>query len=59
MSAFLHQQAESVAGHLARHLKGEVRFDLPTRRLFATDASIYQMLPLGVVLPRDADDVAA
>ncbi len=44
---------------LTRSIGGEVRFDDFSRVLYSTDASIYQMKPLGVVLPRDADDVAA
>src|SRR4029079_18035237 len=36
-----------------------VRFDPMSRALYATDASIYQVEPLGVVLPRDERDVAA
>lgn len=40
-------------------LEGEVRFDLPTRGRYATDASIYQILPEGVVLPRTPADIAA
>src|SRR5690606_19824978 len=38
---------------------GEVRFDDKSRLLYSTDASLYQILPLGVVLPRDEDDVEA
>jgi FAD/FMN-containing dehydrogenase/Fe-S oxidoreductase len=37
----------------------EVRTDLATRILYSTDASIYQMMPLAVVLPRSYDDVFA
>ena len=44
---------------LQRRLQGEVRFDQYSRVLYSTDASIYQMEPLGVVLPRNAEDVAA
>src|SRR5688500_13331439 len=44
---------------LARAMEGEVRFDAFTRGRYATDASIYQIMPLGVVLPKSADDVAA
>jgi FAD/FMN-containing dehydrogenase/Fe-S oxidoreductase len=44
---------------LARALKGEVRFDAFTRGRYATDASIYQILPLGVAFPKDADDLEA
>ena len=37
----------------------EVHFDRLTRLLYSTDASIYQMIPIGVAFPRDADEVAA
>jgi len=43
-------------------LKGamlDVHFDLVTRLLYSTDASIYQMMPVGVAMPRNAGDVAA
>src|SRR5205807_132330 len=43
--------------HLRKHVRGEVRFDDLTRRLYSTDASIYQVTPLGVVIPRTADDL--
>jgi FAD/FMN-containing dehydrogenase/Fe-S oxidoreductase len=38
---------------------GEVRFDAYSRHLFSRDASMYAIEPIGVVFPRDADDVAA
>ena len=45
-------------GHrLRREVRGEVRLDPHGRGLYATDASIYQVFPLGVVVPRDAADV--
>ena len=44
---------------LEKHLDGEVRFDTFSRMLYSTDASIYQIEPLGVVIPRHADDVEA
>jgi len=40
-------------------VKGDVRFDRFSRVLYSTDASIYQILPVGVVIPRDEDDIAA
>jgi FAD/FMN-containing dehydrogenase/Fe-S oxidoreductase len=46
------QQAIAAAGC-------EVRFDRLTRRLFATDASIYQIEPLGVAFPRTPVQAAA
>ena len=44
---------------LRSEVEGPVRFDALTRGLYATDASIYQIAPLGVVLPRSLDDVDA
>ena len=44
---------------LRRRVGGEVRFDAVTRSLYSTDASIYEIEPIGVVLPRDSDDVQA
>ena len=44
---------------LAGAVRGAIRFDAFTRGRYATDASIYQIVPAGVVLPRDAEDVAA
>jgi len=40
-------------------IRGDVRFDAGSRLLYSTDASMYQMEPVGVVIPRDADDVRA
>jgi len=42
---------------LAPVLEGEVRFDAASRALYSTDASVYQITPLGVVVPRSVDDV--
>jgi len=44
---------------LRRVIKGDVRFDTGSRLLYSTDASMYQVEPVGVVIPRDADDVQA
>jgi FAD/FMN-containing dehydrogenase/Fe-S oxidoreductase len=48
-----------LARELARVVEGEVRFDDYTRLLYATDASMYQVEPIGVVFPRSAADVHA
>lgn len=40
-------------------VKGEVRFDAGSRALYATDASNYRQPPIGVVVPRDRDDIIA
>jgi len=50
--------ADLVAG-LRDRVAGEVRFDEFTRSLYATDASAYEVTPVGVVVPRDTSDVAA
>jgi FAD/FMN-containing dehydrogenase len=42
---------------LASQMQGEVRFDALTRALYATDASVYQIYPLGVVLPKSRADI--
>ncbi|MDR5856024.1 FAD-binding and (Fe-S)-binding domain-containing protein [Caballeronia sp. LZ062] len=42
---------------LQRELKGDVLFDRASRGRYATDASIYQIMPVGVVVPRDQDDL--
>src|SRR6185437_14393562 len=42
---------------LRKRVRGEVRFTDGDRALYSTDASNYRQLPIGVVLPRDADDV--
>jgi hypothetical protein len=49
----------ALAAALTGRLRGDVRFDSGSRALYATDASNYRQLPLGVVIPRDIDDVVA
>ena len=52
--------ADSVAGFrrdLDRAFSGETRFDSASRGRYATDASIYQIMPKGVVIPKTKDDV--
>ena len=44
---------------LRRIVRGDVRFDPTSRLLYSTDASMYQVEPIGVVIPRDAEDVQA
>src|SRR5512143_52220 len=44
---------------LNRSLRGSLRTDRASRILYSTDASIYQVEPLGVVIPRDQDDLQA
>jgi FAD/FMN-containing dehydrogenase/Fe-S oxidoreductase len=51
-----HPELES---RLKAKLRGDVLFDAGSRALYATDASNYRQLPVGVILPRDATDVEA
>lgn len=49
----------ALCGRLRAAVSGEVMGDDATRARYATDASIYQMIPEAVVTPRDEDDVQA
>jgi len=51
--------AAGLAEALRSNIRGEVRFDRGTRALYSTDGSNYRQIPIGVVLPRDDDDVLA
>ena len=67
MSASITQASggETLAGDsglarlLSREIRGEVLFDRASRGRYSTDASIYQVEPLGVIVPETIDDVAA
>lgn len=50
-------RTESVERDLRSLLRGDVEFDPISRRLYATDAGLSQIEPMGAVSPRDADDV--
>jgi FAD/FMN-containing dehydrogenase/Fe-S oxidoreductase len=50
-------EREKLAEELTRALSGEVLFDEMTRAIYSTDASLYEVLPLGVVLPRSREDI--
>lgn len=49
--------AQGLAAELKSKIRGEVRFDDGSRALYATDLSAYRHVPIGVVIPRDIDDV--
>ena len=51
------RSVRGIAKQLESALRGEVRFDEGSRALYATDASNYRQVPIGVVVPRDGDDV--
>src|ERR1700720_4126447 len=52
-------QAADLEKELKDSLRGEVRFDRGSRALYATDGSNYRQIPIGFVVPRDAEDVRA
>ena len=49
---------DELARRLRRETEGEVLFDIASRGRYATDASIYQQLPVGVFVPKTQRDVA-
>jgi len=54
-----HAESAALEPALRRQIRGEVRFDNASRALYATDGSNYRQVPIGVVLPKDIDDVIA
>ncbi|MDA3857965.1 MAG: FAD-binding oxidoreductase, partial [Roseovarius sp.] len=50
---------ETIRSRLSRDIEGETRFDAFSTGRYATDASIYQIMPAGVVIAKTANDVAA
>ena len=51
--------ADALAHAMAAAIRGEARFDDGSRALYATDASNYRQVPIGVVVPRSVDDIVA
>src|SRR5262245_40487469 len=49
--------AQALQSALTSQLDGEVRFDPISQALYSTDASVYQILPPGVLIPKSRDDV--
>src|ERR1035437_54550 len=52
-------QASDVEKALLGEVRGEVRFDRGSRAMYATDGSNYRQIPIGLIVPRDAEDVKA
>src|SRR5215831_11604781 len=50
---------EALEQRLLATVKGEVRFDDASRALYSTDAANYRQVPIGLVIPRDTEDVTA
>ncbi|HYI25764.1 MAG TPA: FAD-linked oxidase C-terminal domain-containing protein [Thermomicrobiales bacterium] len=53
------ETAHVLEAELSARIQGEVRFDTISRMLYSTDASNYQIEPIGVVIPQNADDIIA
>src|SRR5213078_5051273 len=49
----------SLAARLRKEIEGEVMFDAASRGRYSTDASIYQVEPLGIVVPRSEEAARA
>jgi FAD/FMN-containing dehydrogenase/Fe-S oxidoreductase len=56
---FDNNSAPGLEARLRREIRGEILFDRFSRGRYATDASIYQIEPLGVVIPKGCEDAAA
>ena len=48
---------ETLRRELEPQIEGELRFDTITRALYSTDASVYQIQPIGVVVPKNRQDI--
>jgi FAD/FMN-containing dehydrogenase/Fe-S oxidoreductase len=57
VDSFAH--ATELEAELRRHVGCEVRFDHASRALYSSDGSNYRQVPIGLVIPRNADDVIA
>jgi FAD/FMN-containing dehydrogenase len=56
--ALSNEVSEKLADRLRAETEGEVLFDAPSRGRYATDASIYQIMPVGVLVPKSERDIA-
>jgi len=59
MSTSPSRHYHEIEAELSRRIEGDIRFDRYSRLLYSTDASIYQIEPIGVVVPRHKGDVQA
>jgi hypothetical protein len=53
--ALSNEVSEKLADRLRAETEGEVLFDAPSRGRYATDASIYQIMPVGVLVPKTSE----
>src|SRR5258705_4351205 len=59
MKTNTNNEYSEIAAELKKRLEGDIHFDRYSRLLYSTDASIYQIEPIGVVVPRHKGDVQA
>jgi FAD/FMN-containing dehydrogenase/Fe-S oxidoreductase len=59
LTDLIESQLTDISHQIQKSIQGQVRTDLTARLLYSTDASIYQIEPLGVIFPRVADDLNA
>src|SRR5215467_2999556 len=59
MKTNIDNEYSDIAAELTKRLEGDVYFDHTSRLLYSTDASMYQIEPIGVVVPRHKGDVQA
>jgi FAD/FMN-containing dehydrogenase/Fe-S oxidoreductase len=52
-------EPSNLVADLQKTVQGEVRFDRLSRALYSTDASVFQIVPFGVVLPRNEEDIVS
>ncbi len=55
----LSPDVDALHRELDEQIAGEVRFDRISRALYSTDASVYQIMPLGVVIPKTREDIVS
>ena len=54
---FNQEQLQKIGKEISNKVEGKTLFDEFSRGRYSTDASVYQIKPLGVVLPKDTNDV--
>src|SRR5262250_891681 len=59
MSANFSGHYHEIEAELKKRIEGDIRFDRYSRLLYSTDASMYQIEPIGVIVPRHKGDVQA
>ena len=55
--SFSSEQIEKISKEISSKVSGKTLFDEFSRGRYSTDASVYQIKPLGIILPKDTNDV--